>query len=512
MILPSVEQMQEMDRAAVEELGLPSICLMENAGRGCADLLAERIRRQCLRWPALLCGTGNNGGDGYVIARMLANRGIPVTVYAVGKPESLKGDAAIARTVVERMGLETIPVCSEADLPDLRDHDLLIDCLLGTGLKGGAQKLVGALIRLVTDSGVPVVAIDIPSGVQGDTGLALGPAVVADETLTMAAPKRGLWLQPGRELAGRVSVVDIGYDPTLLDNGDEWELLETRALAALLPRRHSGLHKGQAGHVLVLAGSTGMTGAAILACRAAMRSGAGLVKLVLPASLTGICATALTETITVSLPDEGRGRLGKAHLAALRPELEWADAILVGSGLGRDTDTLELVRALVPLCSKPLVLDADALEAYAGRADELEPEGPLCLTPHPGELRRLLGQPSLTAHHALVEAAADLAGANELTVVLKGGPTVILGSDRSARVNPTGNHGMATAGSGDVLAGLLAGLLAQGCESDDAPGLAVWLHGRAGDLAAARSGARSLLAGDLVDHLAAALKDLEPGA
>lgn len=186
--------------------------------------------------------------------------------------------------------------------------------------------------------------------------------------------------------------------------------------------------------------------------------------------------------------------------------------MLVGPGIGRDPGTLELVRALVPLCSKPLVLDADALEAFAGRADELEPEGPLCLTPHPGELRRLLGQPGLTAHHALVEAAADLAGANDLTVVLKGGPSVILGSDRSARVNPTGNHGMATAGCGDVLAGLLAGLLAQGCDPDEAPDLAVWLHGRAGDLAAEHGGARALVAGDLLDHLPAALRELEPRA
>ncbi|MCB1046278.1 MAG: NAD(P)H-hydrate epimerase, partial [Calditrichaeota bacterium] len=295
----SVEQMKEMDRASVEDLGLAALCLMENAGRGCADLLARRIEEWNCSWPAILCGTGNNGGDGYVIARMLANRGIDCTIFALGKPAGLSPETAANRAIVEKMGLELVPVTNPAELPDLREFDLLIDCVLGTGLKGAARTLTGALIGLINDSGVPVVAIDIPSGVQGDTGLALGPAVIARETLTMAAPKRGLVLQPGRELSGPWTTVDIGYDTGLFEGGEEWQWLTPAALAPALPRRHSAFHKGLAGHVLVIAGSTGLTGAAMLASQAAQRSGAGLVRLALPASLNAICESALPEIMTL---------------------------------------------------------------------------------------------------------------------------------------------------------------------------------------------------------------------
>ncbi|MCA9787224.1 MAG: NAD(P)H-hydrate dehydratase, partial [Candidatus Cloacimonetes bacterium] len=258
------------------------------------------------------------------------------------------------------------------------------------------------------------------------------------------------------------------------------------------------------------AGSTGLTGAAMLASQAAQRSGAGLVRLALPASLNAICESALPEIMTLPLPDAGRGFLGPDALDALAESLEWAQAVVLGPGLGRDPGTQELVIRLIASCTKPLVLDADALVAAAGNIEVLaENDSPRVITPHPGELARLLGQEKPLAHHALVEAAADLAGELDLTVILKGGPTVILGADRSVRVNSTGNHGMATGGTGDVLAGLLGGLLAQGCDPDEAPALAVWLHGRAGDLAAKRQGARSMGAIDLLGKLSRAFRELE---
>jgi ADP-dependent NAD(P)H-hydrate dehydratase / NAD(P)H-hydrate epimerase len=500
----SVEQMQRMDRLASEELGLPSVCLMENAGRGCAEAVLEEVDRRGARRVAILCGGGNNGGDGFVIARNLANQGLDPEIYALVPAARTTGDAAIMRGVVEKMGLPVVELDGEEAIPDFRGMDLVVDALLGTGLKGAPTGLTAQLISAVADSAVPVIAIDIPSGIQGDSGKVEGAAIQAELTLTMAAAKRGLLLAPGRDYCGEIRVVDIGYAPGDLVEGAEWGRADEHDLRGLLPLRGPSSHKGDHGKVLLLAGSLGMAGAALLASRAALRSGAGMARLAAPEAVVAQLAGAMPEVMTLPLAGD------RKDLERLLAALDWADILAVGPGLGTEPGTRKLVRELLRRCGKPTVLDADGLAAFDGEPKALgEREAPLCITPHGGEFLRLLGKQGEFSQHAMLLRAGELATELELTLVLKGAPTVIHTAGGDVLISGTGNHGMATAGVGDVLTGLIAGLAAQGLELDDAALLGVHLHGLAGDLAAQRFGPRGMTAVEVLGFLPAAFRALE---
>lgn len=500
----SVEQMNRMDRLASEELGLPSICLMENAGRGCAEAILEEADKRGARRVAILCGAGSNGGDGYVIARSLANQGLDAEIYSLAPAGKLKGDAAVMRKVVENMGLTVVDVLDEAAIPDFREVDLVVDALLGTGLKGAPTGLTAKVIAAVCDSAVPAVAIDVPSGVQGDSGKVEGAAIQAELTLTMAAAKRGLLLAPGRDFAGEIRVVDIGYAPGDLLEGGEWGRADEHDLVGLLPGRVSSSHKGDYGKVLLLAGSPGMAGAALLASRAALRSGAGMARLAAPDGVVNQIAGAMPEVMTLALSGD------RKDLDRVLEALEWADALAIGPGLGREAGTKKMVRELLRRSSVPTVLDADGLAAFDGEPSALgDRQAPLCITPHGGEFLRLLGREGEFSQHAMLQRALELATEHDLTLVLKGAPTAILAPGGDVLLNGTGDHGMATAGVGDVLTGLLAGLAAQGLELEDAAILGVHLHGLAGDLAQARFGARGMTALEVLNFLPAAFRALE---
>jgi ADP-dependent NAD(P)H-hydrate dehydratase / NAD(P)H-hydrate epimerase len=502
----SVEEMKRMDRLAVEELGLPSICLMENAGRSCAQAISDYIDSKDIESVAILCGPGNNGGDGYVIARCLANMGLIVDTFATCESEKQSPDARVMRGVADSMGLPMSVLKPGEDLPDLNSYGLLIDALLGTGLSGAARGLCSDLIDSIDDCKAQVISIDIPSGVQGDTGAVDGSAVTADLTLSMAASKRGLVLTPGCNHVGEMQIVDIGYMPALFLEGKEWVLPDEEDLHSLLPHRMPSGHKGDFGKVLVLAGSDGMLGAALLCAGAVLRSGAGMVKLACPPEVASQVAQAMPEVMTVTLPSE-------ATLDDLKESIEWADAVAVGPGLGREPARMQLVRDLLANCELPLVLDADGLFAFKAAAQDLcKRKCDLLITPHHGEFQRMLdaGEDQLS-HSGLVEAGLLLTAEAELTLLLKGAPSITLIPDGQVFLNASGNDGMATAGSGDVLTGLLAGLLAQGMGSEDASILGAHLHGLSGDMSASRAGKRGMTAVDLLMHLPLALQSFEAG-
>ncbi|MFB3881974.1 MAG: NAD(P)H-hydrate dehydratase [Armatimonadota bacterium] len=509
MKIVTARQMRELDRRAIEERGIPSLTLMENAGRSVAEA-AARLTESCPHQPIVIaCGSGNNGGDGLVAARLLAERGRRVQVFLAAAQDKLSEDAAAnLRRLTERgIGVtevtETGPfarACSGAAL--------VLDALLGTGLSGKVRGLVGELIECTNASGAGVLAVDVPSGMDADTGEPLGISVRATETVTMGLPKMGLFLYPGMDLAGRVSVADIGLPSELVDESPAAaELVDPNWVGMILPRRRPSAHKGSQGRVLIIAGSAGMTGAACLCARGALRVGAGLVTVGCPASVNDILEVKLTEAMTFPLPETYTRALDTRALALILELAQEASVIAIGPGLSREPETAVLVRRLVARVEKPMVIDADGINALADAAMILEAEhAPAVLTPHPGEMGRLM-QVSAEKVQArrthFAEAAARRFGT---TVALKGAYSVIADPARALAINPTGNPGMATGGTGDVLTGMIAGLMAQGLLPFEAATAAAYCHGLAGDIAAESTGQGSMLAGDLVEAVPEALR------
>lgn len=515
MKIVTAEQMRELDRRAMEERGLPGLTLMENAGRGVAEAAYRLTEITPDRPIVVLCGRGNNSGDGFVAARHLADMGRTVEVFLAARREEISGDARESLLRLEGAGLT---------VRELEDHQpaarawthaaLIVDALLGTGVSGRVRGLVGELIEAINDSGRPVLAVDVPSGLDADTGEPLGMAVRARETVTMGLPKIGLFLHPGVDYSGRVTVADIGLPPDLIADspaagdlgGQEW-------VRMLLPDRPRSAHKGDFGKVLVIAGSVGMTGAACLCAEAALRVGAGLVTVGCPASLNDILEVKLTEVMTIPLPETYERSLDTRALALILEQAEEADVLAIGPGLSRQPETAMLVRRLVARVEKPLVIDADGLNALAGAAALLESDhAPAVLTPHPGEMGRLMGiaTEKVQARRAYYTEAA--ANRFRSVIILKGACSLIAEAGRPLVVNPTGNPGLASGGTGDVLAGMVAGLIAQGLSPFEAAVAATYLHGLAGDLAAQRVGEASLVASDVLAGLPQAICETTMGA
>lgn len=510
-LLTSTE-MREVDRATIEDYGLPGAVLMEHAGLATARAAREMVERPGAHI-CVLCGRGNNGGDGFVAARWLRRWGFVPEVFLFGDPAELEGDARLNFSLWRRAGYEAESITSSGDLVvlvgSLRRCELVIDALLGTGVSGPPREPLAAAIRQVRQAGRPVLAVDLPSGVNADTGEAYDPHIVATRTVTFGAWKRGLALYPGAAAAGRVELVDIGIpDPVLDSVEDAPALLERQDVARWLPPRRPDTHKGQAGRVLIVGGSAGMGGAVILAGRAAARGGAGLVTLAVPECLAVACETATLEVMSRPLPQTNDGLLAGDALRDADDLLEAADAVAVGPGLRTSRDGAALLAELMAAVRAPLVIDADGLNLLARQPDLAGTRpGPTVLTPHPGEAGRLLGREATEVQQDRIGTARELAGRFRATAVLKGAMTVIASPEGQVWVNPTGNAAMASGGMGDALTGLLTALLAQGLEPHRAAGAAAWLHGRAADLAAGGSDA-GLLATDVIDHLPAARAEL----
>ncbi len=506
-----IAQMRECDRITIEELGIPGLVLMENASRAVAFEALERLGEEPsgkIAW--VFCGKGNNGGDGFAVARHLKNAGVVVHVVLMGRADGLKGDARFNCELFRRLGGGIIESKGdEPPVPPGGKPDLVIDALLGTGFTGVVQGGYASAVELINRTGAPVIAVDIPSGVEGDTGAVNGPAVQADVTVTFGLLKRGLLLPPGREAAGEVIVADIGIPPAVVNRQDiRLNLVGEPDVRRAMPRRLPTAHKGDAGHVYIIAGSTGLTGAAAMAAKAAMRTGTGLVVVGVPRSLNPILEVKLDEAMTQPLAETAAGALSVEAFDEISPRLEWAQVVVIGPGLGRDPATSELIAKLLPVIDRPLVIDADGLNHLAEHPELLQalPEATI-LTPHPGEFARLTGLTTKRIRSDPVGAARQWALEWGATVVLKGSPTVTATADERVYINPTGNSGMATGGTGDVLTGVVAGLVAQGVDPRDAAWLGAYIHGAAGDRARETKGTYGLVAGDLVDYLPETMAD-----
>ena len=504
--------MQGIDRRAIDEIGIPSLVLMENAASGVADAIGQGFPEA--ESVAIVCGPGNNGGDGLALGRILWNRGYEVSLVLVHGGKRLSADADRQRQIVQRMGIVPAEVHGMDDLPRAlaaaaEGADLVVDALFGTGLDRPLAGLFAATVEALDDLGLPLVAVDLPSGLDASRSDRIGPNTHAVLTVALAAPKPAHVLGPASEACGRIAVVDLGIPDSLVQEAPGFELLEGWRLADLLPPRDPESHKGTYGHLLVVAGAAGTLGAALLATRAAVRCGAGLVTLGVCESLAGLADASSLESMTLALPETDEGRLARSAAAVVLGACASRDALALGSGTGAMGETGEAVRQIVLQARLPLVLDADGINVFAGEGAELAGRTvPTVLTPHPGEIGRLLDRPVPRSPDERRDAALEAARLTGAVVVLKGHQTLVAGPEGELAVNPTGNPGLATGGSGDVLTGVIGALLARGLEAFDAACLGAYAHGAAGDRVAEEQGEEGLVAGDLVKALPEVLRDL----
>ena len=520
----TAEQMREADRLTTERHGIPSLQLMENAGAAVADYLAETFPDLSTRNILVLCGKGNNGGDGFVVARRLRERSAPPRVLLFAEPSAVRGDAAENLRLWQEGGGELFLVASTREWAAAREilaeADLIVDALLGTGVKGPVEGLASVIedvnawrlkgrARIRGACPRSVIAVDMPSGLpSGDEDFG-GPVIRADATVSFTAPKVGQLLSPRADCVGQLLVREIGTPRELLDDDSTLKLhwLEAGEFRTLPLVRKTDANKGSYGHALLVAGSVGKSGAAVLGGRAALRVGAGLVTVATPADVLPVVAAGMPEMMTAPLlaTEEGTASLGNLDYDRFGQVAQGKSVLAIGPGLSTNHETQQFIRAVLQNFSLPIILDADGLNAFAGHADELRARKPelLALTPHPGEMGRLLDTTSRDVQARRLEIALEAAVRWQAFVILKGSHTILATPDGRAYVNTTGNAGMATGGTGDVLTGMLAGLTAEfGTENwERVLGLGVYLHGLAGDVAAERMGQAPLVASDLIEAL-----------
>jgi NAD(P)H-hydrate epimerase len=506
-------QMRDADRRTIEEIGIPGIVLMENAGRQVVAAMEASFEELEERQVAVLCGRGNNGGDGFVVARTLAQRGVDVSVFVLGDLSQIKGDARTNLEVLGHLGLSVVEINDsqawELHFSEIGACDIIVDALFGTGLKTPLQGLLETVVADVNSSGIPVVSVDVPSGLSADTHEVIGDCVNATMTVTLGAPKIPLVVPPAELHSGDIVIADIGIPAEVIESvdGPRVVLLTRQRMRRLVQPRAADSHKGDYGHVLVVAGAIGRTGAAHLTASAALRSGAGLVTIATPAACVPILAAMAPEYMTLPL----RGGDDGIDPAAADGLLQTGyDVIAIGPGLGTAPDTIAFATAVIERAGVPVVVDADALNAFADDPDRLVGgEGrTVIITPHPGEFARLTGVPTADVQANRIELARTFASTHGVHVVLKGHRTIVATPDEQVFINPTGNAGMATGGMGDVLTGVIAGWLGQLLDAEAACTLGVYLHGTAGDLAEASEGEVALSASDLLAHLGDAVLEV----
>lgn len=512
MKIVTATQMRTLDHRTITEAQVPGPVLMERAGAGAANFIQHHFGPLRGKSITILCGKGNNGGDGLVVARLLRQLRARVTVFLLAPATDLSRDGIVMYRRWLRAGGKSSTRefrSSEQAKPILVSSDLIVDALLGTGLSATVTGAYREAIQLMNQAGRPIIAIDMPSGIHADNGTILGQAVRATATVTFGLPKLGLYVGPGIDHAGTIHVVDIGIPTAYTEALDTRIILVTsEQVANALPPRRASSHKGTYGHAGILAGSVGKTGAAALAARAALRMGTGLVTVAIPSSVNDILEAKLLEAMTMPLPETKARTLGRSGFDRVLAFMQARTAIAIGPGLSTHPETVELIQSLMKHLDRPTVLDADALNALASRASLLtECKTPPILTPHPGEMARLeVEATSQSVNADRIGTAKRFARERGVFLVLKGARTVIARPDGLLAICPTGNPGMATAGTGDVLTGMIVGLLAQGVQSWEAACAATYLHGAAGDLAAQQLGQASMLAGDLIAHIPYALQ------
>jgi len=507
--------MRELDRITIEDFGVPSVVLMEVAGRGVVDVVT-RLRQPDGQRVVVLCGSGNNGGDGYVVARHLVGHGYRVQVFLVAARDRIGGDALVNLKILERMGADLLPLQTEEDLEraesSLVHASVVVDALLGTGLNSEVRGHYRQVLERANRASGLKVAVDIPSGLNADNGAVMGVAFDADHTVTFGLPKVGLVTHPGVDRVGQLHVVDIGI-PAAATSDREFaaELLEPKMIGRWLMHRPRWGHKGTYGHLLVVAGSPGKTGAAVLCGEASLHCGVGLVTVASPpAAMRAMEAKTREVMLAPLVPDSVVLDGGDAAFAHCLQLMEGKAAVAIGPGIPRGQGMQDFICRLVRESTVPIVVDADGLNELAGELDCLRAATvPVLLTPHPGEMSRLSGRTVGQIQADRVGAATDFAQTHDVYLALKGERTIIAAPDGRVFINPTGNSGMGSGGTGDVLTGMIGGFLAQGHDPVDSLCLGVFVHGMAGDLAAERNGQRGLLASDLLAEMGRVLKQWE---
>jgi ADP-dependent NAD(P)H-hydrate dehydratase / NAD(P)H-hydrate epimerase len=513
----SAKEMRWCDEVTIRKHGIPGLQLMEKAGRGVAEIATSEFGPVDGKHILVVCGKGNNGGDGFVAARYLVNGGAHVTVLLLAPPGSVHSDAKANFDLLDQFGQPTngtltVKRFSPAVIKKLPRQDLIVDAIFGTGFTGEVREPIAGAVRWINDQHVPVLAVDIPSGVDGTTGLVENTAIKATATVTFGLLKTGLLCNQGQDLAGVIHTVDIGI-PRSVSQAKALKtfLVESEDVKRFLPKRTSTANKYSVGKVFILAGAKGYTGAAYLCTMAALRAGAGAVMLGIPESIYTIVARRLAEAIVKPLPSTKEGTIALKSLAEIEEKLAWADVTILGPGLSTNAETQEVISTILSRHSGKMLVDADALRGIAvmGLAQLSRRKGQFVLTPHTGEYSRILGIPSKEIDADRIAMARMGSSKGRVTIVAKGGPTAIGTQDGMVYLNSTGNPGMATVGSGDVLAGIIAGLWAQGAPQNEAAVAGVFLHGLAGDLAGSSLGQRSIIAQDLIDYLPPAIKSVE---
>ncbi len=509
MQIVTSQQMKNIDRRTIREFGIPGTVLMENAATAVLSAMEDFFDGLQGVRVGIICGKGNNGGDGLALARRLRIKGVPVRVALLASFRAIAGEAKVNLAILRKMDVEIVQNAAPRALVDIISwSDVLVDAMLGVGISSPLSGAYARTVEMMNASGCPVVAIDIPTGIDADTGEVLGAAVRADLTVTMAFLKRGLVLYPGAEYAGRVQVADIGIPSEVAEKENiSVSLLDRDAMQDVIGKRRSDAHKGDFGHLMVVSGSPGKTGAAVLAAKGALRTGVGLVSVATPNNLVPIIQSQIAEAMCVPSAESIEGTLGIGSEKELLRAMEKMDSCAIGPGLSTHYETVQVVRSLIQRLKIPAVIDADGLNALAGFTDILKKvKAPVIVTPHPSEMGRLLGISSDEIQKDRIGVASDFARKYKITVVLKGAATVVATQHGWVFVNSTGNPGMATGGTGDVLTGMIGSFLAQGYGASQAACLGVYLHGLAGDLAAGEKGEASMIAGDLIEKIPEAIR------
>ncbi|OPX86769.1 MAG: Bifunctional NAD(P)H-hydrate repair enzyme Nnr [Pelotomaculum sp. PtaB.Bin104] len=507
-------EMKKLDQAAIEEYGVPGLILMENAGRQVVEVIRQVLGNVRGKVITVFVGKGNNGGDGFVIARHLFNMGAEVKVLALADEEEITGDAAVNLEIWRKMNQKIYSLHHGDGINIVRlvlmNTDLIVDAIYGTGFHGKMGEKVGRIVEVLNGSVKPIVAVDIPSGLEADTGKVFGSCIRAAHTVTFALPKLGLILEPGANYAGELHVADISIPPGLIEKEAPQRYLITAELVReWLPLRPSAAHKGTFGRVLVVAGSRGMTGAAYLAGEAALRAGAGLITVAVPESLHNIMEVKLSEVMTVPLPDNEKGSLSLSARESILNLLEGASVLALGPGISTEPEVVAMVRELLPSVRVPCVLDADGLNALAGEVEIMRKvQAPVVITPHPGEMARLMNITTKEIQEDRIAVAGKAAVNWSVVALLKGARTVVAAPNGAIYINPTGNPGMASGGCGDVLTGVIASLIAQGLDPARAASAGAYIHGLAGDLSAREKGMMGMTAGDIIANLPAAAMNI----
>jgi NAD(P)H-hydrate epimerase len=522
MKVVTAEEMRNLDEKTVKKYGISGSVLMERAGLAVAVKIRELFDKKKV---IVLSGSGNNGGDGIVIARNLYNWGWNVKVLLMAKEDKLSPDCLAQLRIARKI---RVPVEFRTALNDKDLHSaVIVDALLGTGMNKPVTSPMSDIIAFINKSDVRVVSVDIPSGISSDDGQVKGEAVMADYTVTFGLPKIGHLLHPGADHTGHLFIEDIGFPAELLSSESlKTQTIDNNDASFLLPERTAYSHKGDYGHVLVIAGSKGKTGAALMTAKACLRSGAGMITIGVPETLVDVFQGRVTEEMVLPLPDNGHGVLSsEASVNILDFLRRKADVLAIGPGISSGPDISKLLMTILMSATAPMILDADAINSISGYTELFSGvKAPVVLTPHTGEMARLL-QKELskgkknsdadrdclrkTIERNRIAAAASFSKETGTYLVLKGVPTIVSEPEGSTFINTTGNSGMATAGSGDVLTGMVAAFLAQGLNPSDASRLGVYLHGLAGDIAASEKGMHSLIATDIIEKISEAFMCLK---